>query len=59
MSADEKVNHEQERKNDVNSILNSPHPRKVVVASPGTGKSFLFQKAIKKEKEEGKRVCSI
>ena len=48
------MDHKQERKNDVNAILISEHDRRVVVAGPGTGKSFLFQEAIKKAKKEGK-----
>ncbi len=48
------MNHEKERRNDVNKILNSPHPRKIVVAGPGTGKSYLFEQAIRKKKAEGK-----
>ena len=48
------INHEEERKSDVNRILASEHPKKVVVAGPGTGKSFLFQEAIKKKRKEGK-----
>ncbi|MDO8511801.1 MAG: AAA family ATPase [bacterium] len=43
-----------ERSLDVEKILNSKHPRKVVVAGPGTGKSYLFEQAIKKKKAEGK-----
>src|SRR5581483_8455376 len=47
------MDHEIERKKDLASILDSKHPRKVVVAGPGTGKSFLFEQAIKKKKEKG------
>jgi len=50
-----RINHMQERKNDVDEIKNSSYPRKVVVAGPGTGKSYLFQEIIKKKKEEGKK----
>jgi hypothetical protein len=42
------------RENDVNKILTSKHPKKIIVAGPGTGKSFLFQKLIKEKKKEGK-----
>lgn len=52
---DAQIDYKQERTNDVNEILNSLHPRKVVVAGPGTGKSFLFQEIIKKKKAEGKK----
>lgn len=33
--------------------MNSTHPRKVVLAGPGTGKSYLFKKAIEKKKKQG------
>lgn len=49
------MNYEQERRNDVDKILSSSHPRRVVVAGPGTGKSFLFEQAIKKELANGKK----
>ncbi|MFZ2310414.1 MAG: UvrD-helicase domain-containing protein [Patescibacteria group bacterium] len=42
------------REVDVNKIVTSKHPKKIVVAGPGTGKSFLFQKLIKEKKKEGK-----
>ena len=48
------IDHEQERKNDIDIIKNSSYPRKVVVSGPGTGKSYLFQEVIKKKKEDGK-----
>jgi len=48
------MDHKQERKKDIDTILISDHSRRVVVAGPGTGKSFLFQEAIKKAKKEGK-----
>jgi superfamily I DNA/RNA helicase len=48
------MDYKAERESDVNKILTSDHPRRVVVAGPGTGKSFLFEQAIKKEKESGK-----
>lgn len=49
------VNHEKERKSDVEKIKGSTAPRKVVVAGPGTGKSHLFQEIIKAKKAEGKK----
>jgi hypothetical protein len=49
------MDHKQERKKDLDTILISDHARRVVVAGPGTGKSFLFQEAIRKAKKEGKR----
>jgi len=48
------MDHEQERKSDIDRILTSNHPRRVVVAGPGTGKSFLFEQAIKIERASGK-----
>jgi superfamily I DNA/RNA helicase len=48
------IDHKTERANDVSNIKNSVHPRKVVVAGPGTGKSFLFSELIKKKFTEGK-----
>jgi hypothetical protein len=49
------MDYKQERQNEVDKILRSNHPRKVVVAGPGTGKSFLFEQAIKKELASGKK----
>ena len=46
--------HKSEREKDVNTIKASSHPKKVVVAGPGTGKSFLFQELIKDKKKVGK-----
>lgn len=43
------------RHNEVKKILISTHPKRVVVAGPGTGKSYLFQEAIKKSRGEGKK----
>lgn len=48
------INHKEERDKDVDKIKNSTHPRKVIVAGPGTGKSFLFSELIKKKRSEGK-----
>jgi hypothetical protein len=49
-----RIDHNAERANDVSKIKDSLHPRKVVVAGPGTGKSFLFSELIKKKQLEGK-----
>ena len=46
------MNMEQDRKNDVDTILSSTCQKKVVVAGPGTGKSYLFQEAIKNKMRE-------
>jgi hypothetical protein len=48
------MDYKEERRKDVDAILTSDHSRRVVVAGPGTGKSFLFQEAIRKAKKEGK-----
>ena len=48
------IDYKTERHNDVNKIRDSAHPRKVVVAGPGTGKSYLFSELIKKKISEGK-----
>lgn len=48
------MDHKTERSDDLNRIKNSDHPRKVVVAGPGTGKSHLFSQLIKKKISEGK-----
>lgn len=53
MTNPEKTDHESERNTDSKKILDSPHPRRVVLAGPGTGKSFLFEQAIKKKKKDG------
>ena len=47
------TDHKMERSNDSDKILNSEHPRKVVLAGPGTGKTYLFKEAIRKKKEQG------
>ena len=48
-------NHKIESEGDVSKIINSEHPRKVIVAGPGTGKSYLFQELIKNERVKGKK----
>ncbi len=48
------TDHKTERNNDFEKIKNSKHPRRVVVAGPGAGKSYLFSELIKKKKSEGK-----
>ena len=54
MQTEETYNHEEERKLDVKSILDSTQPHRVVVAGPGTGKSYLFEQVIKQKQAEGK-----
>ncbi|MGA7784590.1 MAG: UvrD-helicase domain-containing protein, partial [Candidatus Acidiferrales bacterium] len=51
------VDHESERNLDIDRILNSSSPRKIVVAGPGTGKSYLFGKLIKQKRKAGKINC--
>ncbi len=53
MSEFDTTDHELNRSNDSDKILNSSHPRKVVLAGPGTGKSYLFEEAIRRKKEKG------
>jgi superfamily I DNA/RNA helicase len=48
------INPKTERSADLQRIKDSPHPKKVVVAGPGTGKSYLFGELIKKKRSEGK-----
>lgn len=48
------INHTEERKKDLGNILNSSHRNKVVVAGPGTGKSYMFGELIKKKRDQGK-----
>jgi len=48
------IDHKAERGSDIKKIKDSPHPRKVIVAGPGTGKSYLFGEIIKKKRKEGK-----
>jgi len=49
-----KVDYKKERENDITTIKNSTHPRKVVVGGPGTGKSYLFSELIKNKLSKGK-----
>jgi len=48
------MDHKAERENDGTKIRNSKHPRKVVVAGPGTGKSHLFGQLINDKIKLGK-----
>jgi hypothetical protein len=48
------IDHKEERGKDVKRIKDSVHPRKVIVAGPRTGKSFLFSEIIKMKRAEGK-----
>lgn len=49
-----KIDYKKERYDDIVAIKNSSHPRKVIVAGPGTGKSYLFSELIKNKRAEGK-----
>ena len=53
MTNNNSIDHEKERAKDSDKILKSSHPRKVVLAGPGTVKSFLFKEAIKRKKAQG------
>lgn len=48
------MDYKKEREGDTVAIKKSPHPRKVVVAGPGTGKSYLFSEIIRQKRLEGK-----
>jgi len=48
------IDYKAERIRDVKNINDSGHPKKIVVAGPGTGKSYLFSEIIKKKQLEGK-----
>lgn len=48
------MNFIEERDRDVKDIINLSHPKIIVVAGPGTGKTRLFKKIINKKKENGK-----
>ncbi len=50
----DKIDHKKEREKDTKIILDSKSPKRVVVAGPGTGKSFLFEQIIKKLNDDGK-----
>ncbi|MGM4931994.1 UvrD-helicase domain-containing protein [Tardiphaga sp. 619_E2_N8_5] len=48
MSAEEKYStSESDRRRDVNAILNSQDRKRIIVAGPGTGKTFLFKELLK------------
>lgn len=49
------IDYKAERDSDVEKIKNSSNTKKVIVAGPGTGKSFLFEQVIKKMRLEGKK----
>lgn len=48
------IDHKAQRSSDVEKITTSTHRRKVVVAGPGTGKSYLFTELIKRKRAAGK-----
>ena len=48
------IDFEAERQNDLSAVVDSKHPKIIVAAGPGTGKSYLFEKVIQKKKEQGK-----
>jgi hypothetical protein len=48
------MDYKEERKKNLDEILDSTSKRKVVVGGPGTGKSYLFGELIKKKQKEGK-----
>jgi superfamily I DNA/RNA helicase len=50
---------EQRRKKAVDAILSSASSKKLVVAGPGTGKSFTFRRALEAAAKEGKRGLAL
>ena len=54
MSNDDEIDYKSERTKDLDAIVKSKHPKRVVVAGPGTGKSYLLQKAIEEKQKDGK-----
>lgn len=48
------TDHKTERESDLSKIKNSNHQRKIVVAGPGTGKSYMFGELIKDRRKKGK-----
>ena len=48
------IDYKSERTKDTSDILDSTHLKKVVIAGPGTGKSYLFAELIRKKREQGK-----
>ncbi len=54
MSNPPEIDYKAERTADVNAVVTSKQSKKVVVAGPGTGKSYLFEQVIKQKQSEGK-----
>ena len=54
MSYEPEVDYKAERIADVSAVVDSKQSKKVVVAGPGTGKSYLFEQVIKQKQSEGK-----
>jgi len=48
------LEHEIDRKKHTDAVLNSISNKRIIVAGPGTGKSFLFQEVCKKNIKQGK-----
>ncbi len=48
------ADHKTERESDLQKIMASEKPRKVVVAGPGTGKSHMFSQLIEAKQKQGK-----
>jgi ATP-dependent DNA helicase UvrD/PcrA len=48
---DKYANAKEARQQNVDKVLESSSPKKIVVAGPGTGKTFLFKKILKGKKE--------
>lgn len=48
------IDYIKEREKDILAIMDSKHPRKIIVAGPGTGKSYLFTELAKQKRNQGK-----
>lgn len=54
MNTQPEIDYKAERIADVSAVVGSKQTKRVVVAGPGTGKSYLFEQAIKQKQAEGK-----
>jgi len=54
MAESVEIDYKKARNDDVTAIVESEHAKRVVVAGPGTGKSYLLQRAIEEKQKKGK-----
>lgn len=59
MGSDFFENQAEQRKAHLEEILKSDHPRKLIVAGPGTGKTFTFNEVLKKSGENSNLVLTF